>query len=250
MFIKDFLVEGDNMTAIIGAIADEFVLISSDRRRSDFDGNGKFASIKDEWAIKIEVLSSHVALSAAGEYDTTTKVKKELKERLRANGSLPLQVLISTAQDVFRKALWDTKSEHAKIINNRFCLLKRTLRKIFRLEKKPEDINVKAGYFLAGFDLINKKPFLFAFINGDDYELHNFDPIEFYPMGAGEDEMVAYIKKNLPPEGSTLTLKHFEDLLGGAICSVAESEESVNSNLMHCYIDKNGIHISENPKQI
>jgi 20S proteasome alpha/beta subunit len=94
----------ENVTAIISYINKKYVLISADRRRSDFDEHNKFKEVKDDWAIKTEKLTDHIVIAAAGEAGTITNAKDRLKIALnRGQSYSSLNDLFSCAQSIFVK---------------------------------------------------------------------------------------------------------------------------------------------------
>ncbi|HDR7319927.1 TPA: Fur family transcriptional regulator [Bacillus toyonensis] len=226
------------MTAIIVAITNKSVLISADRRKSNYDGYGKFVEPIDEWAIKTIQLSSHIALSALGEVETTTNVKKRLKQEFENNPNPMLEELVCLSQSIFREELMETKIKHAGILNKRKSFFS------FTKKIKPEDIKQNAAYFLGGFDLFTNKPFLYAFINGDNYKVHKYIPDEVYPLGDCQDQMANYLNNNLTLPLNINSLKvHFEK----AIAVAASNTQSVNTNVLHCLVDKSGVTFIESP---
>ncbi|MCO0598518.1 Fur family transcriptional regulator [Peribacillus butanolivorans] len=226
------------MTAIIAAITDEFVLISSDRKRSNYDGHGNFSGSQEEWAVKTISLSSHIALSALGELETTTNAKNHLKKALEENPHMSIEDIVPLSQSIFREALLETKKKHANLLNKG--------KSLFSKKVKPEDIKQNAAYFLGGFDSKTNKTFLYAFINGDDYIDHDFTAFDVYPLGAGQDEMANYINESLPQElNISILKKHFKE----AITVAARTTQSVNTNVLHCLVNKSGVKFSEDPSQ-
>lgn len=228
------------MTAIIAAITDDFVLISSDRKRSKFNEHGEYSAPLDEWAVKTISLSSHIILSALGEFETTTNVKNRLKEALPKNPNMSIEDIVSLSQTVFREELLKTKKEHAKKLNRGKCILSKKI--------KPEEIKQNAAYFLGGIDSKTNKTFLFAFINGDNYKEHNFTAPDVYPLGACQDEMADYLNRKLP-HVQNFSINILKKEFKNSIVLAANLTQTVNKNVLHCFVNKSGINFSEDPSE-
>ncbi len=227
------------MTVVMGGITKSYVQISADRRRSTFNGEDFSESI-EEWANKIIQLSDHIVLTALGDVDATDKGKEGLMQALKRNPNQSVKELIKDAESIFREALMERKKEYADKLHNNKSIIDR----IFFKKKPLEDIQVNAAYLIGGFDLNKKETFLYLFGNDDNYKAMELEAANFLALGECMTEIAGRLEGRLNPSTNLTKCKRvFETEIKFA----ASQKESVNTNIYHCTITKNGITFSENP---
>jgi 20S proteasome alpha/beta subunit len=223
------------MTVIIGFSGEDFIIISADRRRSDFDEHNEFKEVKDDWVKKIENVSGSIVLAAAGEVETTNLAKERLKKTLAENSSISTDDLFARAQEIFRDAIKEIKENHLKKLNKGKCFFQKKI-------KFGDITNVNAAYILAGIDNTSDQLFLAYFSNLNDYKVSQLQKNGFVPLGNGMDLIHQYFSEH--------EIESIETGLEDAIKLVAkEYPNTVNTNVFHCRIDiKSGVKFTENPK--
>lgn len=227
------------MTVIIGGLFENYVQISADRRRSTFLGEN-FSESTEEWANKIVQLSNHIVLAALGDVDATKEAKERLVQVFQLNPSITLKELVKVSESIFRDELKNRKIKYAEDLHKEKSFICRVISK-----KKPiEEIKVNAAYLIGGFDLDKNEPFLYVFGNAENYEVEKLKVSRFIPLGECMDEIRNRLEERLYADTTFgICMREFETEIKFA----ASKKQSVNENVYHCTITKNGITFSENP---